>query len=95
MLKSGRVVALDATRNLLKLTNEHCAQLRLDSEEVPDVWQKRLQRDPDGSWRFNFSEYSDLETLLADLRVADTRVLEMRLQEPDLEDVFTDIMRRA
>jgi ABC-2 type transport system ATP-binding protein len=95
MLKSGRVVALDATRNLLKLTNEHCAQLRLDSEGVPDVWQKRLQRDPDGSWRFNFSEYSDLETLLADLRVADTRVLEMRLQEPDLEDVFTDIMRRA
>jgi ABC-2 type transport system ATP-binding protein len=95
MLKSGRVVALDATRNLLKLTNEHCAQLRLDSETVPKVWQKRLQCDPDGSWRFNFSEYSDLEALLTDLRVADTRVLEMRLQEPDLEDVFTDIMKRA
>ena len=45
MLKSGRVVALDATRNLLKLTNEHCAQLRLDSEVVPAAWQKRLQRD--------------------------------------------------
>ena len=95
MLKSGRVVALDATRNLLQLTNEHCAQFRLDAEVVPPVWQPRLLRDADDCWRINFSEYSELEALLADLRGADIRVLEMRLQEPDLEDVFTDIMKRA
>jgi len=32
MLKAGRIVALDETKNLLKLTNEHCAQFRLDKE---------------------------------------------------------------
>jgi ABC-2 type transport system ATP-binding protein len=95
MLKAGRIVALDATRNLLRLTNEHCAQLRLDAETVPTPWQSRLLRDTDGSWRINFSEYSDLEALLADLRVEGVRVIELRLQEPDLEDVFTDIMRRT
>ncbi|MBI1282970.1 MAG: ATP-binding cassette domain-containing protein [Thiobacillus sp.] len=95
MLKAGRIVALDATRNLLRLTNEHCAQLRLDTEAVPAAWQSRLMRDPDGSWRINFSEYSDLEALLADLRRANVQVTEMRLQEPDLEDVFTDIMKRT
>jgi ABC-2 type transport system ATP-binding protein len=95
MLKAGRIVALDATRNLLRLTNEHCAQLRLDTETVPTTWQSRLLRDPDGIWRINFSEYSDLETLLADLRGANVKVIEMRLQEPDLEDVFTDIMKRT
>jgi ABC-2 type transport system ATP-binding protein len=95
MLKAGRIVALDATRNLLRLTNEHCAQLRLDAEAVPTPWQSRLLRDTDGSWRINFSEYSDLEALLADLRVEGVRVIELRLQEPDLEDVFTDIMRRT
>jgi ABC-2 type transport system ATP-binding protein len=95
MLKSGRVVALDDTRNLLQLTNEHCAQLRLDAETVPDTWQGRLLHDADGSWRINFSEYQDLEILLADLRGAGIRVLEMHLQEPDLEDVFTDIMKRT
>ncbi|MHB1085926.1 MAG: ABC transporter ATP-binding protein [Thiobacillus sp.] len=95
MLKAGRVVALDDTRNLLKLTNEHCAQLRLDAETVPAAWQARMLRDMDGSWRINFSEYQELETLLADLRVGGIRVLEMHLQEPDLEDVFTDIMKRA
>jgi ABC-2 type transport system ATP-binding protein len=95
MLKSGRIVACDTTRNLLQLTNEHCAQLRLDAEAVPAGWQHRLQPDLDGSWRINFSEYAELETLLADLRSAGIRVLEMQLQEPDLEDVFTDIMKRT
>ena len=95
MLKSGRVVALDATRNLLRLTNEHCAQLRLDSASVPQAWQVRMVPGADGSWRFNFSEYADLEALLTDLRGAGIRVTEMRLQEPDLEDVFTDIMKRT
>ena len=95
MLKSGRIVACDTTRNLLKLTNEHCAQLRLDSEAVPANWQVRLQHDADGGWRFNFGDYAELESLLADLRGAGVRVLEMHLQEPDLEDVFTDIMKRT
>ncbi|MCL5060076.1 MAG: ABC transporter ATP-binding protein [Candidatus Thermoplasmatota archaeon] len=95
MLKSGRVVACDTTRNLLRLTNEHCAQLRLDAETVPAAWQGRLHHDADGCWRVNFSDYAELETLLADLRGAGIRVLEMHLQEPDLEDVFTDIMKRA
>ncbi|OYZ29105.1 MAG: ABC transporter ATP-binding protein, partial [Hydrogenophilales bacterium 16-64-40] len=95
MLKSGRVVACDTTRNLLQLTNEHCAQLRLDGEAVPAAWQGRLQHDADGSWRINFSEYAELESLLADLRGAGVRVTEMQLQEPDLEDVFTDIMKRT
>jgi ABC-2 type transport system ATP-binding protein len=95
MLKAGRIVALDATRNLLRLTNEHCAQFRLDAETVPAAWQDRLLRDADGGWRINFSEYSDLEALLADLRGSGVTVLEMRLQEPDLEDVFTDIMKRT
>lgn len=95
MLKSGRIVACDTTRNLLQLTNEHCAQLRLDTETVPAAWRDRLQRDADGCWRVNFGDYIELETLLADLRGAGVRVLEMHLQEPDLEDVFTDIMKRT
>ncbi len=95
MLKAGRVVALDATRNLLRLTNEHCAQLRLDTEAVPAAWQDRLLREADGCWRINFGDYAELEALLADLRQDGIAVLEMRLQEPDLEDVFTDIMKRT
>jgi ABC-2 type transport system ATP-binding protein len=95
MLKSGRIVACDTTRNLLLHTNEHCAQMRLDAETVPAAWQARLQRDADGRWRLNFGVYAELENLLADLRAAGIRVQELHLQEPDLEGVFTDIMQRT
>ncbi|HMM47696.1 MAG TPA: ABC transporter ATP-binding protein [Thiobacillaceae bacterium] len=95
MLKSGRIVACDTTRNLLRLTNEHCAELRLDAESVPAQWQSRLRRGDDGAWRINFGDYVELETLLVDLRRAGVRIAEMHLREPDLEDVFTDIMKRT
>jgi len=95
MLKAGRVVALDATRNLLRLTNEHCVSLRLAGGEPPEAWAMRMQAGNDGSWRVSFSDYAELETLLAALREAGLKVTEMQLQEPDLEDVFTDIMKRS
>ena len=95
MLKGGRIVACDTTRNLLQHTNEHCAQLRLDTETVPAAWQVRLQRDAEGNWRLNFGDYVELENLLGDLRGAGVRVTELHLREPDLEDVFTDIMQRT
>jgi len=94
MLKAGRIVACDTTRNLLARTNEHCAALRLASAPPVD-WVARLHAQPDGGWRFSFSDYSEIETLLADVRTTGGRVTELQLLEPDLEDVFTDIMRQA
>jgi ABC-2 type transport system ATP-binding protein len=61
----------------------------------PAAWAARLQALPDGGWRFNFSEYGELEALLAGVRGAGGRVNEMQLVEADLEDVFTDIMARV
>jgi ABC-2 type transport system ATP-binding protein len=94
MLKAGRIVACDSTRNLLQRTSEHCAALRLASAP-PATWATRLQALPDGGWRFSFSDYSELESLLADVRMSGGRVTEMQLLEADLEDVFTDIMARV
>jgi len=45
--------------------------------------------------RFNFSEYSDLEAVLADLRAQGYACSKCGCKELDLEDVFTDIMKRA
>lgn len=95
MLKAGQIVALDNTQTLLQHSNDHSVQLRLESGQIPDAWKQRLQPDIDGSWHMNFSDYSELEALLTDLRTANIKVLELRTQEPDLEDVFTDIMHRT
>lgn len=95
MLKAGQVVALNDTKTLLQRPSEHIMHLRLATDSLPDAWLGRMQQEGDGSWRVSFGEYDELENLLAALRLANVRVLEMRSQEPDLEDVFTDIMRRS
>ncbi len=92
MLKQGRLVALDSTRNLLSRRHGHQAQLKFDGEPPPSLGLKRGQ----GScWLYGFQEYVQLETLLAGLRTAGIKVLEMQLIEPDLEDVFTEIIQNA
>ena len=94
MLKSGRVVACDTTRNLLARASDRCAALHLEGAP-PATISGRLARQPDGGWRFRFCDYSELETLLAALREAEIGVSEMQLLEADLEDVFTEIMARS
>ncbi len=92
MLKQGRLVALDSTRNLLSRRHEHQAQFRLDGEPPGSLGLKQGQGN---CWLFGFQEYDELETPLAALRRAGIKVLEMQLLEPDLEDVFTEIIQNA
>jgi ABC-2 type transport system ATP-binding protein len=92
MLKQGRLVALDSTRNLLSRRHGHQAQLKIDKDPPPSIG---LRRGPDNSWSFLFQEYVELEAMLTNLRTAGLRVLEMQLLEPDLEDVFTEIIQNA
>ena len=95
MLKAGQVVALDNTQTLLQHSNDHSVHLRLESDQIPAAWEQRLQSDINGGWHMKFSDYSELEALLTALRAAHIKVLELHTEEPDLEDVFTDIMRRS
>lgn len=92
MLKQGRLVALDSTRNLLSRHHGHQARLKLNSDTVDLAG---LRRGQGGNWLFSFQQYAELETMLARLREAGLEVLEMQLIEPDLEDVFTEIIQNA
>jgi ABC-2 type transport system ATP-binding protein len=73
MLKAGRVVALDSTRNLLQSFSGAQLSIRLEDGTRNDV---KLQR------------YEDVEGVLARLRESGARIVEMELQPPDLEEVF-------
>jgi ABC-2 type transport system ATP-binding protein len=92
MLKQGRLVALDSTRNLLSRRHGHQAQFKLDGLPPLSLGLKRSLED---SWLFPFQEYAELEAMLASLRASGLKVLEMQLPEPDLEDVFTEIIQNA
>jgi ABC-2 type transport system ATP-binding protein len=75
MLKAGRVVALDSTRNLLA----RFAGSRTTARVVAR----------DGrNFTLELSSYNELETQLARLRAQGVEIADLELDRPDLEEVF-------
>src|SRR3990172_6276226 len=91
MLKAGRIAALDSTANLVRRLHNLQLRLRLRSGE----WPAALQAVDSGYARVvKLQDYGEVESVLGTLRAAGCAIQEMELQQPDLEDVFLEIMRR-
>lgn len=94
MLKQGRIVALDNTHNLIgKMTTGNSLRLRLSPDILPEGLHGRLLKHEDGIHELRIDQYAHIETVLAALRTANIEIIEMHLQQPDLEDVFINIMK--
>lgn len=95
MLKQGRVVALDTTRNLLSRFAGHALAVRLqDSSLLPDDLREHAAENA-GEWHFALGGFDEVEPLLARLREAGCRIADMRLLQTDLEDVFVRLMQES
>jgi ABC-2 type transport system ATP-binding protein len=94
MLKAGRVVALDSTKNLLENFSGLYLKLRLDRQELPgDFFREVVSRDGD-LYTLKLADFADLEGVLARLREGGIAIMEFEVQPPDLEEVFMRIMNR-
>ena len=94
MLKAGRVVALDSTKNLLENFSGLYLKLRVDCAELPaDESFHVVSRDAD-LFTLRLEDFQQLERVLAGLRRAGVAIREFELQPPDLEEVFVRIMNR-
>jgi len=75
MLKAGRIVALDSTRNLLNSVSSSRTKVHIVAR--------------DGSQHeFEIAGYAELEPLLARLRGQGVEIADIELDRPDLEQVF-------
>ena len=90
MLKAGRVVALDTTKNLLARVSG--LTVRLAADRVPASWLARVLGRDAHAFLLGLDQYAELESLLAALRQDGIRIDELALQETDLEQVFLRIM---
>jgi ABC-2 type transport system ATP-binding protein len=88
MLKAGRIVALDSTRNLLDSFSGLELRLRLDREPLPQPFPGRVVSSDGALFVLRLEHYGELEDVLARLRQTGARIIEMELKPPDLEDVF-------
>ena len=96
MLKQGRIVALDTTANLLRVARrtQKTVRIRLSGGPLPlAIAARNPVRDGDVV-SIALDAYGDLEQILAELRVAGESVQELEVIQPDLQDVFMQVMTR-
>jgi ABC-2 type transport system ATP-binding protein len=93
MLKQGRVVALDTTANLLKRVHHLFLRVRIGNAPLPDGLVALEHGAVAGARVLRLRDYNDIEPVLARLREAGCRIDELEIMQPDLEDVFVELMR--
>ena len=93
MMKLGKIVALDTTDHLLNAFSERVLRVKLDGE-LPAT-QVALRTRHTGAWHhFAIHDLAEVETRLAALREAGARITSMEVAEPDLEEVFVNVMNK-
>lgn len=93
MLKQGEIVALDSTVNLLNRVPGKKLRLKLAPARLPHSLSHLLRNQEGDSFTLALNEAAQLEFVLAGLRAGGIKVEDMQLIEPDLEDVFMEIVR--
>ena len=94
MLKQGKIVALDTTKHLLESFSARQVKLRLSPDRLPENLRLMLMQRTDSSYTLALNDYSELERVLSQLREAGIVVQEIELLQPDLEEVFVQIMSK-
>jgi ABC-2 type transport system ATP-binding protein len=96
MMKSGQIVALDTTANLLKQIPGKQLRVTMAAGSVLPVGIAALVRHRDGDvYTFTLNDVAQVADVLAELRQAQLTFTDMQLLEADLEDVFVDMVGRA
>jgi len=92
MLKQGRVVALDTTSNLVNRLDSLHLKLRTSGATLPPGLMARVRDSHDGVHTLRLRSFAEIEGVLAEVRQAGAKIEELELLQPDLEDVFLQIM---
>jgi ABC-2 type transport system ATP-binding protein len=96
MLKEGKIIALDSTQNLISnMTSGNSVKLRLLPDGLPSALQALQIGHNNGLYELGIDNYAQVEFILSTLRSENSQILEMHLQQPDLEDVFVNLIRNS
>ncbi|MGV3572744.1 MAG: ABC transporter ATP-binding protein [Ramlibacter sp.] len=91
MLKTGRVVALERTSELLKAASSNVLRFKLDGRLPPEFEGKA--RVTGRIVQLPAHDAHEIEQHLAVIRQAGLRVEDVEIRKADLEDVFLDVMK--
>jgi ABC-2 type transport system ATP-binding protein len=94
LVKQGKIIKLETTKNLLHTVQGKLLQLKL-AGELPQTLQPLLREKNADGYLLNITEISALENVLSIVRQANIGIEDMRLIERDLEDVFVELVGQA
>jgi ABC-2 type transport system ATP-binding protein len=94
LVKQGKIIKLETTKNLLHTVQGKLLQLKLSGELPPALKPLLREKNADG-YLLNIAEISALENVLSIVRQANIGIEDMRLIERDLEDVFVELVGQA
>ncbi|HRK57683.1 MAG TPA: ABC transporter ATP-binding protein [Burkholderiaceae bacterium] len=92
MLRSGRLIALESTRALLRRVADVRVQLRLDGPLPAELAPLRTEH-TEASHTLRLAQPAQVEAVLAACRAAGVQVEELEVGHADLQDVFMQLMR--
>jgi ABC-2 type transport system ATP-binding protein len=92
MLKQGRIVALDTTSNLVNRLKSLHLKLCIGGATLPAALAARVRDSHDGVHTLRLHSFAEIERVLAHVRDAGAQIEQLELLQPDLEDVFVQIM---
>jgi ABC-2 type transport system ATP-binding protein len=92
MLKTGRVVALALTSDLLKAASSNVLRFKIDTE-LPKVLRDKA-RITGRIVQFPAHDAAEIEHYLAAVREAGLHAEDVEIRKADLEDVFLEVMSR-
>ncbi len=96
LLKQGRIIALDSMQNLIStMAMGYILRLRMHPDDLPSNFQKIQVGCHNGCFDLKIDSYTQIEPILAQLRQTGVQIQEMQLLQPDLEDVFVNMMNRS
>jgi ABC-2 type transport system ATP-binding protein len=95
MLKQGRVVALDEKENLLRLHSGCYLELRIKPAQLPAGLEPLVVQRREDGYRMALADYAAVERVIAELRAAGIEILELEVMQPDLEEIFVQIMKKS
>ncbi len=92
MLKSGRIVALDSTSELLKAASSNVLRFKVDAELPAALAEKA--RVTGRIVQFPANDAREIESFLAAVREAGLQAHDVEIRKADLEDVFVQVMAK-
>jgi len=95
MLKQGRIVALDTTQNLLHMHSGCYLELRVNPDRLPPTLAPRVARYLEPGYRLALQDYLEVERVIAEIRASGVEIQELEVMQPDLEEIFVQIMHKS